>query len=137
MSSPSLIQALQNVFYKLQTSDQAVTCRELMKSFGWDTMDAFTQHDAQELNRILCDRLEEQMKGTSMDGSIKKLFEGEMQNYIKCCDIDYKSKRNETFYDIQLNIKSESGRELQNISESLRDFTEEETLEGDNAYEAE
>ena len=40
------------------------------------------------------------------------------------------------FYDIQLNIKSESGRDLQNIQESMRDFTAEETLEGDNAYEA-
>merc|ERR1719162_1305017 len=137
VKAPPLIQALQNVFYKLQTSDQAVNCRELMRSFGWDTMDAFTQHDAQELNRILCDRLEEQMKGTHMDGSIKRLFEGEMENYIECMDVDYKSKRNETFYDIQLNIKSESGKELQNIQESLRDFTAEETLEADNAYEAE
>mmetsp|Transcript_156414 Transcript_156414/g.291945 ORF Transcript_156414/g.291945 Transcript_156414/m.291945 type:complete len:1326 (+) Transcript_156414:95-4072(+) len=136
-TAPPLIQSLQNVFYKLQTSDQAVNCRELMKSFGWDTMDAFTQHDAQELNRILCDRLEEQMKGSPMDGSIKKLFEGEMENYIECIDVDYKSKRNETFYDIQLNIKGERGQELQNIEESMRDFTAEETLEGDNAYEAE
>lgn len=135
--APPLIQALQNVFYKLQTSDQAVNCRELMKSFGWDTMDAFTQHDAQELNRILCDRLEEQMKGTDMDGSIKRLFEGEMENYIECIDVDYKSKRKETFYDIQLNIKSERGQELQNIDESIKEFTAEETLEGDNAYEAE
>ena len=89
--------ALQNVFYKMQTSDkarlghrrpptkgflfcgisQAVNCKELMKhlgcithgpdenrdvfttrprSFGWDTMDAFTQHDAQErpLVQVTC-----------------------------------------------------------------------------------
>jgi len=135
--APPLIQALQNVFYKLQTSDQAVDCRELMKSFGWDQMDAFTQHDAQELNRILCDRLEEQMKGTSMDGSIKRLFEGEMENYIECIDVDYKSKRKETFYDIQLNIKGDRGQELRSIEESMREFVAEETLEGDNAYEAE
>lgn len=25
-----------------------VSCRELMKSFGWDTADAFMQHDAQD-----------------------------------------------------------------------------------------
>eukprot|EP00927_Polykrikos_kofoidii_P048381 TRINITY_DN4266_c0_g1_i1.p1 TRINITY_DN4266_c0_g1~~TRINITY_DN4266_c0_g1_i1.p1 ORF type:complete len:1211 (-),score=249.41 TRINITY_DN4266_c0_g1_i1:146-3778(-) len=135
--APPLIQALQNVFYRLQTSDQAVNCRELMKSFGWDTMDAFTQHDAQELNRLLCDRLEEQMKGTPMDGSIKRLFEGEMENYIECMDVDYKSQRNETFHDLQLNIKGERGQELRHVEESLRDFTTEETLEKDNAYEAE
>jgi len=133
----SVIQALQNVFYRLQTSDQAVNCRELMRSFGWDQTDAFTQHDAQELNRILCDRVEEQMKGTPMDGSIKRLFEGEMENYIECIEVDYKSRRNETFYDIQLNIKGEKGQELKNIEDSLRDFTSEEVLEGDNAYEAE
>jgi len=135
--APPLIHALQNVFYRLQTAEQAVNCRELMKSFGWDTMDAFTQHDAQELNRILCDRLEEQMKGSAMDGSIKRLFEGEMENYIECIDVDYKSRRNETFYDIQLNIKGERQQELKTIEESLREFTAEETLEGDNAYEAE
>merc|ERR1712151_868890 len=135
--APPLIHALQNVFYRLQTSDQAVNCRELMKSFGWDTMDAFTQHDAQELNRLLCDRLEEQMKGTPMDGSIKRLFEGEYDNYIQCVDVDYQSRRNETYYDLQLNIKSERGQELRSLEESLRDFTEEETLEGENAYEAE
>merc|ERR1719420_2379207 len=77
------------------------------------------------------------MKGSPMDGSIKKLIEGEMENYIECIDVEYKSKRNETFYDIQLNIKSESGRQLHDIQESLRDFTDEETLEGDNMYEAE
>jgi len=134
---PSLIQALQNVFYRLQTADAAVNCKELMKSFGWDNADAFTQHDAQELNRILCDRLEEQMKGTAMDGSIKRLFEGEMENYIECLDVNYTSKRLETFYDIQLNIKSERGHDLRTIEESLREFTADEMLEGDNAYEAE
>ena len=25
-----------------------VSCRELMRSFGWDTADAFMQHDAQD-----------------------------------------------------------------------------------------
>eukprot|EP00961_Rhodomonas_salina_P023847 320527-Rhodomonas_salina.1 len=27
-------------------------------SFGWDAFDAFTQHDVQELDRVLCDNLE-------------------------------------------------------------------------------
>ena len=105
-----------------------------MKSFGWDTTDSGTQHDAQELNRILCDRLEEQMKGTPMDGSIKRLFEGEMENYIECLDVDSNSKRRETFYDIQLSIKSEKGNDLQTIEESPKEFTADEMLDGDNLY---
>jgi len=132
-----LLAALQNLFYRLQTSEAPVSCRELMRSFGWDTSDAFMQHDAQELNRLLCDRLEEQMKGTAMDGEIKRLFEGDMENYIECCDIKYTSHRNETFYDLQLNVKNDAGKELLSLEESLRDFTSEETLEGDNAYDAE
>ena len=30
------------------------------------------------------------MKGTKMDGSIKRLFEGEMENYIECLDVRHK-----------------------------------------------
>eukprot|EP00928_Gymnodinium_smaydae_P024753 TRINITY_DN1993_c1_g7_i1.p1 TRINITY_DN1993_c1_g7~~TRINITY_DN1993_c1_g7_i1.p1 ORF type:complete len:1641 (-),score=350.73 TRINITY_DN1993_c1_g7_i1:284-5206(-) len=131
-----LLVALQNLFYRLQTSDVPVSCRELMRSFGWDTADAFMQHDAQELNRLLCDRLEEQMKGTAMDGAIKRLFEGEMENYIDCMDVDYRSVRSETFYDLQLNVRNDAGEDLTTLEASLRNFTSEEILEGDNAYDA-
>lgn len=31
----------------------------LVRAFGWDTADLFTQQDAQELSRLLCDKLEE------------------------------------------------------------------------------
>ena len=37
---------------------------ELTKSFGWDPFEAFQQHDVQEFNRVLQDRLEEKMKVT-------------------------------------------------------------------------
>lgn len=39
-----------------------MSTKDLTQSFGWDSTDAFQQHDVQELNRILCDRLEEKMK---------------------------------------------------------------------------
>ena len=35
---------------------------ELTKSFGWDVVDSFMQHDVQEFNRVLCDNLETKMK---------------------------------------------------------------------------
>lgn len=37
---------------------------ELTKSFGWDSLEAFRQHDVQEFNRVLQDRLEEKMKAS-------------------------------------------------------------------------
>jgi hypothetical protein len=43
-------------------------------SFGWDALDAFTQHDVQELDRVLCDNLEEKMKGTLVEKEVPRLF---------------------------------------------------------------
>lgn len=74
----------------------------ILRSFGWDSNESLTQHDAQELNRLLCDRLEEQMKGTPVEGAIEKLFVGEMESYVKCVNVQYESRRKEQFYDLQV-----------------------------------
>jgi ubiquitin carboxyl-terminal hydrolase 7 len=60
--SKSVPYALQRLFYQMQTSSEPVGTNELTKSFGWDSMDAFHQHDVQELNRVLQDNLENTMK---------------------------------------------------------------------------
>ncbi len=41
---------------------------ELTKSFGWDTVDSFMQHDVQEFNRVLQDTLEKKMKVHLLSG---------------------------------------------------------------------
>lgn len=56
------------------------------------------QHDVQEFNRILQDKLESKMKGTPVDGMIQKLFMGKMKNYIKCVNVDFESSMMEDFY---------------------------------------
>ncbi|KAF3651250.1 Ubiquitin carboxyl-terminal hydrolase 12 [Capsicum annuum] len=60
--SGSIPLALQSLFYKLQYSDTSVATKELTKSFGWDSYESFMQHDVQELNRVLCEKLEDKMK---------------------------------------------------------------------------
>ena len=116
--------ALQRVFYQLQTSDTPVGTTELTKSFGWDSLDSFMQHDVQEFNRVLQDNLEGKMKvssksafiflsckgslllclfirniqDTKADGAITKLFVGKMKSYIKCVNVDYESSRVEDYY---------------------------------------
>jgi len=130
---------------------------ELTKSFGWDAIDSFMQHDVQEFNRVLCDKLETKMKGTSVEGTINYLLEGKMKSYIRCVDVDYESSREESFYgnlfsflflsfpffdlqldslpipsDIQLNVKG-----LKDLKESFDDYVQVETLDGDNKYQAE
>ena len=123
--------ALQRIFYKLQTSDVSIQSMELTHSFGWTTADAFTQHDVQELNRILMDRLETKMKGTEIDGCLNDIFVGKMKSFIRCINVDYESSRTEDFWDIQLNVKG-----MKNIKESFDNYIELEILDGDNKYDA-
>ena len=54
--------AMQRVFYDLQYSDKPVGTKKLTKSFGWDSIETFMQHDVQELCRVLLDNLENKMK---------------------------------------------------------------------------
>ncbi|XP_047152694.1 ubiquitin C-terminal hydrolase 13-like isoform X2 [Vigna umbellata] len=132
MPSGSIPLALQSLFYKLQYSDTSVATKELTKSFGWDTYDSFMQHDVQELNRVLCEKLEDKMKGTVVEGTIQKLFEGHHMNYIECINVDYKSTRKESFYDLQLDVKG-----CRDVYASFDKYVEVESLEGDNKYHAE
>lgn len=128
----SVALALQRVFYNLQYQDSPVGTTELTKSFGWDSLEAFNQHDVQEFNRVLQENLESKMKNTPADGAITKLFLGKMKSYIKCINVDYESSRVEDYYDIQLNVKG-----CKNLEESFKEYIAEETLEGDNKYMAE
>ena len=48
----SVALALQRVFYELQFSDRPVGTKKLTKSFGWETLDSFMQHDVQ-VRRII------------------------------------------------------------------------------------
>ena len=57
-STKSVGLALQRVFYDLQFLDKAVGTKKLTKSFGWETLDSFMQHDVQEFLRVLLDKLE-------------------------------------------------------------------------------
>ena len=90
--------ALQRVFYRLQTADTPVGTTELTRSFGWDSLDSFMQHDVQEFSRVLLDELETKMKGTQVQGMIEKLFCGKLKNVIRCTKVPFESVREETFY---------------------------------------
>ncbi|CBZ51094.1 ubiquitin carboxyl-terminal hydrolase, related, partial [Neospora caninum Liverpool] len=129
---PSISLALQNLFFRLYTSKEPVACRDLIRSFGWDAADAFTQQDTHELLKLLLDKVEEQMQRTPAEGSVKKMFEGEMETYIECIEVDYKSVRKETYEDLNLDVKG-----CNNIQESLRRLVQPEILEGENSYDAE
>ncbi|GBM82029.1 Ubiquitin carboxyl-terminal hydrolase 7 [Araneus ventricosus] len=97
----------------------------------WETLDSFMQHDVQELCRVLLDNMESKMKGTCVEGTIPRLFEGKMTSFLRCKHVNYTSSRKEPFYDIQLNVKGKK-----NIIESFKDYCATETLDGENKYDA-
>ncbi|KAF8937723.1 hypothetical protein BGZ58_002267 [Dissophora ornata] len=130
--SKSVSLALQRVFYQLATSPTSVGTTELTKSFGWNSLESFMQHDVQEFNRVLQDNLEGKMKGTDAEGAIQQLFLGKMKSYVKCINVDYESSRVENFYDIQLNVK-----ECKTLRDSFATYIDVETLDGENKYQAE
>ncbi|KAI8068652.1 hypothetical protein BC940DRAFT_298725 [Gongronella butleri] len=124
--------ALQKLFYQLEHANEPVSTTELTKSFGWETVDGFMQHDVQEFSRVLLENLEAKMKNTPADGAIESLFVGKMKSYIKCIDVNYESSRVEDFYDIQLNVV-----DCKNVQASFDQYIEEETMDGENQYMAE
>lgn len=104
-SATSIPLALQRLFFELQFNERPVNTKRLTRSFGWQSVESLFQHDVQELCRLLLDNMETKMKGTSVEGTIPNLFRGKMLSYIRCKHVPYESKREETFYDIQLKVK--------------------------------
>ena len=94
-ASKSVAFALQRVFYELQFSDKPVGTKKLTKSFGWETLDSFMQHDIQELSRVLLDNIESKMKGAGWFLSLTTYC------LVICCHIqnDYRVLGDEDFKD--------------------------------------
>ena len=128
----SMVLEMQRLFYQMefpQDSAAALSTQALTTSFGWNGNDVFMQHDIQEMNRILCDRLDECTKGTGAEGAIPNLFRGVVVNYLQCLDVEFSSQREEPFFDLSLNVKG-----AQDIYHSFRQYVQEEMLLGDNMY---
>ncbi|CAF2363743.1 unnamed protein product [Rotaria sp. Silwood2] len=93
--------------------------------------DEFCQHDIQEFCRVLLDKLESKMEGTTMEGVIPSLFQGQYVQYVRCTKVYHESRVQQTFYDVPLQIRNNA-----NIIESFRDFCKTEILTGENLYDA-
>lgn len=97
---------LQKLFLNLQTSDRAsVETTALTRSFGWDSSEAWQQHDIQELCREMFDALEKKFKDTDQADLINRLYEGTMTDYVKCLECSTEKSREDKFLDIPLTVR--------------------------------
>ena len=83
-TSSSVPLSLQRLFYHLQTSESAVSTKQLTVAFGWNSLESWQQHDVQEFSRVLLDNISERVKKTEMEGKPDALFAGKSQMYIEC-----------------------------------------------------
>eukprot|EP01113_Clastostelium_recurvatum_P018778 TRINITY_DN2213_c0_g1_i4.p1 TRINITY_DN2213_c0_g1~~TRINITY_DN2213_c0_g1_i4.p1 ORF type:complete len:1297 (+),score=419.02 TRINITY_DN2213_c0_g1_i4:80-3970(+) len=121
---------LQILFANLQLSERPwLETKDLTRSFGWSTRDAFQQHDVQELNRVLMDALESTFTGTPYASKIQDLYKGTMSDFLHCTQCKHTRERDEIFMDISLVI-----RNVRSVEESLKLFVEPERLDGSNQY---
>ncbi|XP_075532032.1 ubiquitin carboxyl-terminal hydrolase 47-like isoform X4 [Dermacentor variabilis] len=130
---------LQKLFLLLQTSSKpAIGTTDLTTSFGWDSSEAWQQHDVQELCRVMFDALEHKFKHTDQAKLICQLYEGKLKDYVKCLQCGYESAREDTFLDIPLVVRPfGSSQAYGSVEEALRAFVTPETLDGCNQYSCE
>ncbi|XP_068203218.1 ubiquitin carboxyl-terminal hydrolase 47-like isoform X2 [Palaemon carinicauda] len=127
---------LQRLFLLLQTTNKsAVETTNLTKSFGWDSSEAWQQHDIQELCRVMFDALEQCFKNTHQANLINDLYEGKMSDYVKCLECGNEGAREDTYLDIPLPIRPfGSSSAYKSVEEALKAFVEPELLTGNNKY---
>lgn len=104
----NILYHLQKLFTQLLLSDKkCIGTRELTNSFGWNDHNVAVQQDAQELRIVLFSVFEKYFTHASNQSESNRinpsnLFEGNLEAYINCNDCNYRSKRNENFYEIQV-----------------------------------
>ncbi|PAA79669.1 hypothetical protein BOX15_Mlig014224g3, partial [Macrostomum lignano] len=123
---------LQRLLGRLLLSNrEALSTRELTRSFGWDQMEHADQHDVQELNRLLFSALEDSLagvKGAPYEG-IAKQIRGSFRTSIRCSECGHASNRSEDFLDLCVTTVG-----YQRLEDSLNDLFGSEWLQGDNKY---
>ncbi|KAI1722019.1 ubiquitin carboxyl-terminal hydrolase domain-containing protein [Ditylenchus destructor] len=130
---------LQKLFLLLQTSDKwSLETKDLTASFGWESNDAYDQHDVQELCRLMFDALEHRWKKTENKSLIQDLYKGSIEDYVKCLTCKREKVKPDVFLDLPLAVKQFGATEsYKSVEEALRAFIKPEVLSGNNQYNCE
>ena len=125
--------ALQLLFHTMeQNKGRPASTKHLTDSFGWNPEELATQQDLHEMCIKLREKLEEKMKGTDADGSVKHLFHGVVDSVVQTLDGSYESVTRDSFYELQLDIQGKAG-----VYDALTELVKPERLDGNNKYKVE
>lgn len=103
------------------------------KFFG-EVINVRVQQDTHEFYNLLCDNMEDLLKGTPHEKLLNETIGGVISNEIKSLEKEYPyvSEREEPFFAITLDIKNKK-----NILEALDLYVKPDILEGDDKYQCE
>jgi len=100
----------------------------------WDgkPINVLEQMDVDEFFNLLMDKLENAIKGTVQENSIKQHFGGLFANQLLCKDCPHSGDLSEPFLALNLQVKNKKS-----LQQCLESFVEGEMLQGNNAYHCE
>jgi uncharacterized UBP type Zn finger protein len=130
-SSPSLDsmnmpKQLQRLFLQLQYSlKSSLSTSSLTQSFGWTSSDSFTQQDVQECMTVIFEYLCNLCPESEIALFLHNEWLGELQSGLQCCNCQQIRWRNETFHDVQVQVRG-----MTSLEESLQNYFIEETMDG-------
>ncbi|VDL17602.1 unnamed protein product [Hymenolepis diminuta] len=127
---PQILQEILILFSNLLKGDGApISAKSLTESFGWTSDEMQIHQDIQELNRLLFEELEDNLKDTVEKDLINDLYKGCLKTTIQCLSCGKISERNDEFQDVNLSVS-----DCNSIEVALGNHTQVETLAGDNQY---
>jgi len=94
-----LSRALADIFHDLATSPYAVSTERLTTALNWGPVSR--QQDVHEFWTLLCQRLEEEMKGSPQEPLVESLFQGRQRDYITCSCCGRTSSTHDAFQDLK------------------------------------
>lgn len=107
---------------------------DLTRSFGWESNEAQQQQDICEFRMVLFDALEGYFKGTSVEGSITKLYGGKITSSISSLESPYTSTKVEDFNCLNIQLPVGDNIVEYSLNDAIDDHFRENFLCGDNAY---
>ncbi|KAL6068267.1 USP domain-containing protein, variant 2 [Balamuthia mandrillaris] len=132
-SEEELLLELQEMFAYLQESIKQYYSPKrfcmVYKDYDGRPIDVSVQMDADEFFNMLCDKLDNHLKGSHQEKLLHNIWCGKMTSQLICKGCPHRSERDEPFYTISLDIKGKK-----DILEALQLYVRGDMLEGDNAY---